>query len=299
MLKKRKIWYAVSIVCLFLSIVCFLAGRSFHRQGNDFFRNVTLEAEGEPFEYQWIKSFFTEKLNKNNVEESAEEATSCTVWTELKNEPLFEDFSGRSCNADVIAVCGSSCNLIPFGKNLTKEDSSGCIIGKELAEKLFGHRQAEGKELLWNGQKWTVRGIVSAPSDLLIVEAFKMADQIPFDRISLSLEKGEDRQLKGENFISQYGISTHVLRFDYLGSLSWVSEIIPGKWSDFDGWKQNFKEHKKAEELAENAKRSAMESLGLEDWKRGKQLVYGAILFLIAAAFAAPDSLLAGFSHNV
>jgi len=244
---------------------------------------VTLEAEGESFAYQWIKSFFTEKSNENNAEKPAEEETSFTVWTELKNQPLFEDFSGRSCNADVIAVCGSSCNLLPFGKNLTKEDSSGCIIGKELAEKLFGHSQAEGKELLWNGQKWTVRGIVSVPSDILIVEAFKMADRIPFDRISLSLEKGEDRQLKGENFISQYGISAHVLRFDYLGSLSRVSEMIPGKWSDFDGWKQNFKEHKKAEELAENAKKSAMESLGLEDWKRGKQLVYGAILFLIAA----------------
>ena len=224
-----------------MSIACFLAGRYFRRQGNDFLRNLTLEAEGESFAYQWIKSFFTEKSNKNNAEELAEDGISFAVWTELKNENVFEDFSGRSYNTDVIAVCGSSCNVLPFGKNLTIEDSSGCIIGK------------------------------------------KLADQIPFDRISLPLEKGEDRRLKGENFISQYGISAYVLRLDYLGSLSWVSEMIPGKWSDFDGWKQNFKEHKKAEELAKNAKKSAIESVGLENWKKGNRLFCCAILFLIAA----------------
>ena len=107
---------------------------------------MTLEAEGESFAYQWIKSFFTEKSNKNNAEELAEDGISFAVWTELKNENVFEDFSGRSYNTDVIAVCGSSCNVLPFGKNLTIEDSSGCIIGKKLAEKLFGqNKPAAGK----------------------------------------------------------------------------------------------------------------------------------------------------------
>lgn len=282
MLKKRRNWPSVlPVVCLFLAAACFLAGRYLHNRGNDFLKYLAVEAEGEGFESQWIKSFFAEKPDGSDTDGPAEERISFAAWTELWNETVFEASGGRSSNTKVIAVCGESYSILPFGKKLTEKDSSGCILGKGLAEKLFGDIPAEGQELLWKGQKWVVRGVVSEPSDFVMAEAVGIADEIHFDRINIILGKNEDRQLKGESFISQYGLLAHVLRFDYLGGVSWLKEMVPGKWSDFDGWKQNFREQKKAKELVENTRKSVVESVGFDYWKKGRRLFLCGIVFLM------------------
>ena len=150
---------------------------------------------------------------------------------------MSEGFGGRNADTNVIAVCGPSYCLLPFGKNLAAEDLSGCIVGKSLAEKLFGSSQAKGQEISWRDRKWKVRDVVCEPSDFVMVQASGIIGEVSFDRISIIPEEKEDRLLVGERFISQYGIFGHMLRFDYLYRLSWLKEMVPGEWSDFEGWR--------------------------------------------------------------
>lgn len=58
-----------------------------------------------------------------------------------------------------------------------------------------------------------------------------------FRRLTLASDKME----KAQNFLLQYGLTGHVLRMDYLRSWQTLSELVPGKWSDFPGGKKMFR----------------------------------------------------------
>ena len=289
-MRFRKI--ASAVVCFGLAVFSLTAGICEFSKSNDFFHNLTLRAEGDGFDSEWLKSELEFSEETEDVEE--EENFSFAAWTELKNESVLVEWNGKSCESDVIAVYGSSHCLFPVGKNLSVWDTDGCIIGEGLAETLFADRQAEGQNLVWRGRDWVVRGVVKEPADLLIVQAAGIAQELSFDRISIALPKnGEgtsltgmnggiqetDRQLTGEAFMNRYGLSARVLRWDYLTGFSWLKELIPGKWSDFDGWKQNLDQYKKARELLKSTEKSAVETAGLNARNKGQIFLFlGAVL---------------------
>ncbi len=139
----------------------------------------------------------------------------------------------------VIEVYGSSRCILPFGKNLSTENEQGCLIGVRLAEKLFGSHQVEGQQIRYKDRNLTVCGVIEEPEELMICETMQPKEGETFERISIFLEEETDAYLTGKSFISQYGISGQMLRFDFYRDMSWLKELIPGKWSDFSGWKTN------------------------------------------------------------
>lgn len=263
----------VEALCICLSAVFLTAGMYLHARGNDFFENLTIQAEGKGFPVLWLQSELSEEGEKETV--------SFAAWTELENEYILESLGGAGCKADVIAVCGSSCCLLPFGKNLPIEDTKGCIIGQGLAEELFKSHLAEGEEVIWRDSTWMIRGVVEEPSGLFMVQAAVLAEEIDFNRISIALGSKEDRKLVGEDFISHYGLSAHILRWDYLYRLTWLKEMVPGKWSDFDGWQRNLKEHNMAAEKVKNVKKTVIEATGLHYQKKGSGLFALGIILMI------------------
>lgn len=275
----KKIFPVVFCICI--SVVCMTAGMYFHAKGNDFLRNLTIQAKEESFPVSWLQGEQTEEDEIEAAGPDTKKSVSFAAWTELENQSLLGSLGKAGCQADVITVYGSSFCLLPFGKNLSVRDRKGCIIGKELAEELFGSHQAEGQELIWRNHTWTVRGVVEEPSRLCMVEAAKFAKEIDFDRISIVLGQKEDKKLAGEDFINRNGLSANVLRWDYLYQIEGFIDMIPGKWSDFDGWRGNISEYTRMRKLVENAKKTVIEASGLRYQKKGNRLfMLGIILML-------------------
>ena len=286
MLKKkinRNLFLAAA--CCILAACCFLSGRYLRNSGDGILKNLTIEAEGDGFDSQQVEALFAGKYSSQREEGEENKSTAFAAWTELGNEIVSEGFGGRNADTNVIAVCGPSYCLLPFGKNLAAEDLSGCIVGESLAEKLFGSSQAKGQEISWRDRKWKVRDVVCEPSDFVMVPASGIIGEVSFDRISIIPEEKEDRLLVGESFISQYGIFGHMLRFDYLYRLSWLKEMVPGEWSDFEGWRNNFKKYQKASELVKSAKKSVIESAGLSYRKRASFSFWSGILLYVASGW--------------
>ena len=106
---------------------------------------------------------------------------------------------------------------------------------------------------------------------------------LSYNRISIPLEKNKERQISGENFILQNNLSAQVLRLDYLYHWSWMQELIPSQWSDFDGWKQNWTNHIQMTERVKHTERSILEAIGLETEYRGSLLLLVGLLLCMGS----------------
>ena len=267
---------------LLFSVFLLAAGNIQIQKGSDFFNNLTILSE-EGFDSSLVGSAQKDwQVQESSEEEEAEEDRfTFTAWTEFRNEFVSDVFSKKQCSTDVTAICGSSYCLLPFGKNLSVQDTKGCIIGSKMAEKLFGSYMAEGQEIVWRDRTWTVRGVVEEPADLLMIQASGIEDEITFHKISIALNGMYDRRLTGEKFASRYGISAQPLRFDYLYDASWLKEMVPDKWSNFSGWKQNFEEYGKAVKYVQNVEKSTIEATGLKYKKTGQRYLLCGVLCLL------------------
>lgn len=265
--------WATMLLCLLVTIVFLAAGMFYLSKSTGYFNNLTFVVKDK-----------TGAELASSVSQEENKTFSFAVWAELKNEYISDCNNTRRYNSNIITVCGSSYCLLSFGKNLSVEDKTGCIISENIAEKLFGNPNAEGREVLWNGTKWVVRGVLKEPSDLLIVQSSGLINKINFNRISIALPEGSDKRLTEENFTSQYMVTGQLLRWDYLYGFGWLQEMIPSKWSDFDGWEQNFHEYKKAVDIAKKAEKGTIEATGLEYKRKGYWFIMSGIVLNIILA---------------
>lgn len=248
------------------------------KKGNDYFHTITLQSMEEGFTPEELNFLLENKVDTAHPVESTAGQNSGTAWTEQKQETVSTEGGGRSQTADVLAIYGSSRHLLPFGRYLSPEDPGGCLISQTLAEKLFGAGSAEGQNLLWQNQDWKIRGILPLSHCLVIAQTAGMDMDVTYQRINIPLKPGESRQITGENFILRNNLSAHVLRLDYLYQWSWLQELIPGKWSDFDGWKQNQKKQAQEAELAKQAEHSTLEADGLEKRRQGNLCLFAGLV---------------------
>lgn len=268
----------ISVICIVAALIFFVLGRRWSEKGEPYVKNLTIQENGQGIDGSWLRSAMQEE-GVENEEQSEQPKYTFAAWKQLRKEAVTTELGSKYSNVDVLAVYGSSHCIFPIGKNLSVEDPGGCIIGKKLVEELFGGTQAEGSTIRWREREWVVRGVVEEPSDLLMVQASDMGDEISFDRINLVVKKGEDKRQMEEEFVGSTGLSAHALRWDYLYGLNWLQEMIPGKWSDFAGWGKNFETYRVAVSAAKKAERTSVEELGLAYKKKGERFAVVGILF--------------------
>lgn len=209
-------------------IICMLAGTVLLQKAASFGSNVNLVCRIDP-----ITAAQADKIRQ--LESEKENPVSFTVWTQ-KEEIRISDIEGyHSVVTNVIEMSGSSEHLIPYGKFLQEGDTGGCLIGQATAQKLFGSTAAAGMSIRYGKRELVIRGILKEPSDILLAEAL---EEDSFDRITLQKRKGITKSMQGKRFCENYGINAELFRFDFFSADS-VSELVPGKWSDFDGWNRN------------------------------------------------------------
>lgn len=172
-------------------------------------------------------------------EQETEGGRTFTAWSE-KRQVVVSDAEGiRSVRTNVVEINGTSELLFPYGRVLNEEDGAGCLIGIETAKELFGSGDVIGVALCYGEREYTVRGILHTPAELLVVEGTEETDV--FERITVGTREDRSKKFTGERFVSEYWLEAELLRYD-LFSGERFAELIPGKWSDFSGWKENLEE---------------------------------------------------------
>lgn len=162
--------------------------------------------------------------------EAAGEAAQFTAWTEQGDAVISVLDGCRSMSATVLLLDGSSELLLPYGKILHEDDATGCLIGEKTAMRLFGNVNAEGLTLWYAGRALTVRGVLRAVEDLMVVQA---EAETEFDRIMVRAEKGTPKEITVERFVANSNIAAEQIRYDLLAA-EYLLLLVPGRWSDFD-----------------------------------------------------------------
>jgi hypothetical protein len=194
-----------------------------------------------------------EKIRR--FEQEKESGTEFTAWNEKKQLRVESMDGSRSVITDVMEINGSS-EILFAGSILHTEDTAGCLIGVETAEELFGSRQAEGMEIRYGERMLTVRGVVVSPGHLLVVEV--QDPDIRFRRITLKPSGKGAGQSGAKQFAAAYGLAVRQIRYDLFSGERFM-EMIPGKWSDFTGWKQSVDRFGEDASLLLSAEKSSRE----------------------------------------
>lgn len=241
--------------------------------------SITLIAQDDSFDNDALTSIVQQ-------EQDDDEAYTAAAWKESKNQTIVADENQRSCQTDVIAIYGSSRCILPYGKNLQLEQADGCIISETLAEELFASHQVEGQKISYGGYIWRICGVVRQPKRLMMIESSRLLDEMHFDHISIILPEKASRRLVSERFTSRYGLSAQLLRLDFYSNASWLAEMIPTKWSDFDGWKQSWNEKKQEMQFIAASEKSAIELLYLQYIKSCYHFAGISAVLLIITSYA-------------
>lgn len=174
---------------------------------------------------------------------SQENEAAAVVWGEFADREVLDPDLGRRIQADVLFFCGSPELALPQAL-LGAGDEEGCIIGEAAAWELFGSTKVAGDTVRIGRGERTIRAVMREPERGIIVTgslrdiAGDDADGTPYlNRITVGIEEAAE----ADAFLMRNALDGKLLRFDYLRSPAWLSELIPGKWSDFSGWKENYR----------------------------------------------------------
>ena len=295
--KKKFRWLSIFLaVC---TVLCLLVSYIYQEKLSDFSTIITIEATENGFQQTSIETIRQEQEAKKATEAERagkknatgqSEVFSFTAWTERKDQPVEAEFSGRQTTADCYLLMGDSYLVLPWGKNLSADDTEGCIIGATVAQTIFGGTEVEGQTLLYDERTLTVRGVVQEPDDILLCQMQEQTgigsgtdsdSAVTFDRINLLVteESGTASQTV-EQFINCYGLDADSLHFERKQNLYWLTELTPGKWSNFSGWSTNLKTLQSDRQRLRQCEKSGIESLYM-GWVDRRNI------FLAAAALMA------------
>ena len=295
--KKKFRWLSIFLaVC---TVLCLLVSYIYQEKLSDFSNIITIEATENGFQQTSIETIRQEQEAKKATEAERagkknatgqSEVFSFTAWTERKDQPVEAEFSGRQTTADCYLLMGDSYLVLPWGKNLSADDTEGCIIGATVAQTIFGGTEVEGQTLLYDERTLTVRGVVQEPDDILLCQMQEQTgigsgtdsdSAVTFDRINLLVteESGTASQTV-EQFINCYGLDADSLHFERKQNLHWLTELTPGKWSNFSGWSTNLKTLQSDRQRLRQCEKSGIESLYM-GWVDRRNI------FLAAAALMA------------
>lgn len=269
----RKSWVCC-IFCLIVSVLCAVLSAFCFTYAHSFLNSMTFVTQDTRFDSETLTQIVQPEADDT-------QAYTAAAWRQSTNQTITAEENQRSCQTDVIALYGVSRCILPYGKNLQTDQQDGCIISETLAEELFASHQVEGQKIQYAGYTWRICDVIKQPERLFVFEAAALLEDMQFDHISVILSDGASRQLTAERFVSRYGLSAQLLRLDFYSSVQWLAEMIPAKWSDFDGWKQNWDEKKQEMQLTATAEKSAVDLLYLQSVKRGYLFAGAAVLTLL------------------
>ena len=103
-----------------------------------------------------------------------------------------------------------------------------------------------------------------------------------FDRINiLDTDPTKTASQTAAEFISRYSLDAQILHYEYKRDLSWLTDLIPGKWSDFSGWSENWHTFGREIERMEKSEKSDIEQLSFAWTKKRNLLMLSGVAALL------------------
>lgn len=218
------------------------------------------------------------------------EGIAFTAWGERKDVTVEDPDLGRRVQTDVLVLDGPSGLVLPLAPALPERDDGGCLIGEKTAWELFGSVCVAGDRLCVGGETRLIQGVVRVPqSGVVLSGSLPGMEEAPcFDRISVQGGAAVD----AEAFLTANGLDGVLLRLDKLCGLRWLPELIPGKWSDFPGWKEHILRTREDFSLLLQAGKNGIEQYAINQcflyvWDRALQMICiaGALNFMIRLCY--------------
>ena len=104
-------------------------------------------------------------------EKKQEEPLYPVFWTESGKQQIQSKTSQKSVSLKVVQTEGNTGLLIPGGNSLAADDREGCLIDEHSAAKLFGYGEAAGEILLYNNNRYTIRGVLKGLRSTMVIQA--------------------------------------------------------------------------------------------------------------------------------
>lgn len=221
---SKKISLLLFVIAMVASVFFFANASKAGQNADSVWQNVTIS----------VKGFAMEDAQKVRMQEGC---PAFTAWTEKEGQTVTDPKLGKSIQTNIVYLSGSSELVLSAEPVLSTQDENGCLVAVHTAWELFGSVEVVGQKIKVDHQIRMIRGIVNAPQTGIYMQASASMENVSFQRITL---EGKDTEA-GNNFLLRYGVDGTVIRMDYLRSLKSLTELVPGKWSDFDGWKANWR----------------------------------------------------------
>lgn len=221
---SKKISLLLFVIAMVASVFFFANASKAGQNADSVWQNVTIS----------VKGFAMEDAQKVRMQEGC---PAFTAWTEKEGQTVTDPKLGKSIQTNIVYLSGSSELVLSAEPVLSTQDENGCLVATRTAWELFGSAEVVGQKIKVDHQIRMIRGIVNAPQTGIYMQASASMENVSFQRITL---EGKDTEA-GNNFLLRYGVDGTVIRMDYLRSLKSLTELVPGKWSDFDGWKANWR----------------------------------------------------------
>ena len=221
---SKKISLLLFVAAMAASVFFFINALKAGKNADSVWQNVTMS----------VKSFSVEDAQRIHMQEGC---PVFTAWAEKEGQTVTDPKLGKSIQTNIVYLSGSSELVLPAEPVLLAQDEKGCLVAAHTAWELFGSVEVVGQEIEIDHEICTIRGIVNKPRNGIYMQKSASMKNVSFQRITLEEKEIEE----GKNFLLRYGVDGTVIRMDYLRSLKSLTELVPGKWSDFDGWKANWK----------------------------------------------------------
>lgn len=138
-------------------------------------------------------SFDTGTAEVNWKDTLKEQELSCVFWTDSGKKNIENTDYHKSLMAKTIVVCGNSAILFP-DENYVSEGGY-CLLGKEVAVKLFGSTSVNGRSIYVDGKEYSVAGVLKEQKDIAVIAS----DEGIFQNVSYlyhnDFEKGKNLQI--------------------------------------------------------------------------------------------------------
>lgn len=249
-------------ICLAAAVVCGIWGRiSWRESGTPGVSVASLEC------------VTADEIRRIREQENLrEEPVDFTAWREEREMFVTTEDGYRSAQVTLIGLSGSSEYLPLGGCVLNGDDTKGCLIGEAVAERLFGSRAAEHLSVVCGDRTLTVRGVLRDAPEVVV---FEEAGDAVFDRLAFSPHTAENAC---DAFLNRYGLGQMQ---PSRGGVAFRN-LVPGKLSDFAGWKSNFSAERKRAQRRQGMPRSVFEQREAAQRRKGGILSAAGVLFLSA-----------------
>lgn len=280
---RRSVRWAVSAVCLIGAVWLGLSGSLVWKQGTMEETGITLTAvnrleTGNGTEADGSCGItMSQAENMRQTETEQEKPVGFTAWREEEGGTVTDEDGFRSAETTILRLCGTSEYLLAYGKILQREDDEGCLLGENVAEQLFGSHEAEGLTVLCDDRKLVVRGVIKEPAKIFILQETREA--AVFDRITL--EPAEISREAALKFRDRHGLGGMAVRGGKESPWNVLLGLVPGKWSDFDGWKLNAESYKKEADAEKKGEKGIFEMAASKHKKIAVVLLAGSAAVLL------------------